>query len=90
MKIGPAEIGILASIGKTDEIRVYRKPSIGILSTGNELVNSREKDLQAGNGKIRDSNTHMISSILHSYGFSETKSYGIIKDTIEDIEEKFT
>ena len=32
------EIGLLASIGKISDIRVYSKPIIGIISTGNELV----------------------------------------------------
>jgi len=33
-----AEIGLLATVGKIKSIKVYRKPIIGLLSTGNELV----------------------------------------------------
>ena len=68
MKVGPAEIGLLASIGKVKDIKVFDKPVIGIVSTGNELVYSHESVI-GGNGKIRDSNTHMIISILQSYGY---------------------
>ena len=45
MKIDSAEIGILASIGKTENIRVYAKPKIGILSTGTELVSADESEV---------------------------------------------
>jgi len=38
MMLGPAEIGMLASIGKVDNIKVFSKPWIGLVSTGNELV----------------------------------------------------
>ncbi len=35
-----AEIGLLATVGKINDIKVYRKPIIGLISTGNELVDS--------------------------------------------------
>jgi gephyrin len=38
MKIDSAEIGILASVGKVSNIKVYSNPKVGILSTGSELV----------------------------------------------------
>jgi gephyrin len=50
--IGPAEIGLLASLGHT-AINVYRRPRFSILSTGDELV---EPDQTPGPGQIRDSN----------------------------------
>ena len=88
MKIGPAEIGILASIGKVSEIQVFKKPRIGLVSTGNELLEAHEI-VPEGKGKIRDSNTHMILSILHFYGYSDVKSYGIIRDTDDEIDQIF-
>lgn len=50
--IGPAEIGLLASLGRTS-ILVFRRPRISVLSTGDELV---EPDQVPGPGQIRDSN----------------------------------
>ena len=38
--LGPAEIGLLATVGRISSIRVYKKPVIGLLSTGNELVDA--------------------------------------------------
>ena len=34
--LGPAEIGLLASIGAT-LVKVFRRPIVSLLSTGNEL-----------------------------------------------------
>ena len=34
--LGPAEIGLLASIGAT-RVKVFRRPIVSLLSTGNEL-----------------------------------------------------
>lgn len=36
-KIGPIDLGILASIGVT-HVPVYRKPKVAILSTGDEVI----------------------------------------------------
>lgn len=38
-RIGPAEIGLLATVG-LPIVSCYAKPVIGVLSTGNELVNA--------------------------------------------------
>ncbi|BAH92860.1 Os04g0661600 [Oryza sativa Japonica Group] len=35
--IGPAEIGLLATVGVTT-VKVYRRPTIAVFSTGDELV----------------------------------------------------
>jgi len=36
--IKAAEIGLLATIGKVRNIKVYKKPVVGLVSTGNELA----------------------------------------------------
>lgn len=57
-RIGPAEIGIAASIGKT-HIEVQRVPRIAIVSTGNELVDIAASPLPH---QIRMSNVHALSA----------------------------
>jgi molybdopterin biosynthesis enzyme len=58
-----AELGLLATIGCVQSIKVFRKMvNIGILSTGNELVDAGIERLPVG--KIRDSNKSMFKSIL--------------------------
>ncbi|MCM8748342.1 molybdopterin molybdotransferase MoeA [Thermomicrobiaceae bacterium CFH 74404] len=50
--IGPAEIGLLASLGRA-QVAVSRRPRVSVLSTGDELV---DPDQEPGPGQIRDSN----------------------------------
>lgn len=73
-KIGPVEIAIAATIGKT-QLSVFKKPAIAIFSTGDEIVAIHEKPLAH---QIRSSNSAMLEAVLKSYGFSATVSH--IKD----------
>jgi len=83
IEITPAIIGVLASIGFS-QIHTYRRPKIGILSTGNELLEPGEKIEE---GKIFNSNTFSVSSMSKLFGAKpiiQTHSL----DTIEDLENK--
>ncbi|MCP4977382.1 MAG: molybdopterin molybdotransferase MoeA [Maribacter sp.] len=63
----PAAIGYLTSLGIT-EISVYKKPSIAIVVTGNELV---EAGPTLPYGKIYESNSGMLLSALISLGHTD-------------------
>ncbi|KAL9258047.1 Molybdopterin biosynthesis protein CNX1-like protein [Drosera capensis] len=52
-----SEVGLLATVGVT-MVKVYRNPTIGVLSTGDELVEPTTQKL--GRGQIRDSNRSML------------------------------
>ncbi|XP_071723301.1 molybdopterin biosynthesis protein CNX1-like [Rutidosis leptorrhynchoides] len=58
-KIGASEIGLLATMGVM-MVKVYPTPTIGVLSTGDELVEPTTGCL--GRGQIRDSNRAMLLS----------------------------
>jgi len=88
-QIGSSEIGILASIGCTNDIKIYAKPRIGIAASGNEIAEASDHSVQDGDGKIRDSNTPMLISILKSHGFDNILSLGIVKDDYESIDAMF-
>jgi molybdopterin molybdotransferase len=62
--IGPAEIGLLAGLG-VDPVPVARRPRVGILSTGNELVDPWETP---GPGQIRDSNRFSLEVAVAEAG----------------------
>ncbi len=62
--IGPAEIGLLATLGKT-RIRAYPRPRVAVIATGDELV---EPDQPLSPGKIRDSNSYAIAAALRQVG----------------------
>ncbi|CAG7922497.1 unnamed protein product [Penicillium olsonii] len=72
------EIGLLASTG-TKTVKVFRKPRVGVLSTGDELVEHDDPRSLTG-GQIRDSNRPSLISCLKSWGF-ETIDLGIARDT---------
>lgn len=62
--IGPAEIGLLAGLG-VDPVPVARRPRVGILSTGNELVDPWDTP---GPGQIRDSNRFSLEAAVVEAG----------------------
>lgn len=65
-----AEIGILASVGKT-RIPVYQCPTIAVMSTGDELVDPLRPSDHAKAlpyGKIRDSNRPELMALLLQHG----------------------
>lgn len=57
IRIRPAEMGMLAALGKA-EVTVYRKPRIAIITSGNELVDVSESP---GPGQIRNSNQYSLT-----------------------------
>lgn len=71
------EFGLLASVG-TREVSIYRKPLVGILSTGDEIVqHDREGDLRLG--EVRDTNRPTLLTAVKGSGF-EAVDLGIASD----------
>jgi molybdopterin molybdotransferase len=79
-ELGPAHIGVLASIGVA-EVRVHPRPRVGVLSSGDELV---EGAGELRTGKIRDSNRHSLLALVRESGF-EPADLGIAPDDEESI-----
>ena len=63
--IGPAEVGILATVGVMT-ISCFRKPTIGILSTGSELVDPSATPVDS---QIRDSNKVTLLAAFKQEGY---------------------
>ncbi|MUT67963.1 gephyrin-like molybdotransferase Glp [Paenibacillus sp. NEAU-GSW1] len=63
-RIGPGQIALLASLGY-EKVPVYRRPIVGVLMTGSELIAVGEP-LQPG--KIRNSNAYMLAAQIEQYG----------------------
>ncbi|PKL59561.1 MAG: molybdopterin molybdenumtransferase MoeA [Methanomicrobiales archaeon HGW-Methanomicrobiales-4] len=76
----PQDIGVLASIGKT-LVTVRKRPVIGIISTGRELVPSESvpKD-----GEVREVNSYLIAAFCRRQGAIPAR-YGIIRDDAEEL-----
>ncbi|HVB50359.1 MAG TPA: gephyrin-like molybdotransferase Glp [Acidimicrobiales bacterium] len=82
--IGPALLGVLASQG-IDTVFAHPRPRVGVLSTGNELSDSRG-ELEAG--KIRDANRPSLLASLARSDFTPV-DLGIAGDTPGEITEAF-
>ncbi|MDR0310662.1 MAG: molybdopterin molybdotransferase MoeA [Acidobacteriota bacterium] len=80
---GPAEIALMATFGYA-EARVYAKPSVAILSTGDELV---EFDETPRADQIRNSNAYCLAAQLKLLGI-EADYLGIARDEKEDLRGK--
>ena len=63
-KLKSIEIGMLAGMGYA-EVEVYKKPRIGLFTTGDELINPGELLTP---GKIYNSNQYLLFSRLHELG----------------------
>lgn len=60
MKLTPAAIGFIASLG-IPEIRIYKKPDIAIIVTGNEL---EEPGARLSEGQVFESNSFSLAAAL--------------------------
>lgn len=77
----PMVEGVLASINAR-EVSVYWKPRVGVISTGDELVDDGSP-LQPG--QIRESNRKMLLRIIKECG-AEPIDLGILRDDEEELE----
>lgn len=80
-RITTATVALLATLGRR-LVRVYRPPSVSILTTGDELV---EPDSRPGPGQIRDSNRFMLAAQCHTAGAS-ARCLPIARDHLPAIE----
>lgn len=79
----PQEIGVMAAIG-VSEVLVRRRPHVGVLSTGDELI---DIDQPLAPGKIRNSNSYGLSAHIAAAG-GEVVNLGIARDTESSVREK--
>ncbi|EHK98717.1 putative Gephyrin [Glarea lozoyensis 74030] len=78
------ELGLLASVGRA-EVSIFKKPVIGVLSTGDEIVeHSRPGGLKLG--EVRDCNRPTITSAIRGWGF-DVVDLGIARDKPGALEE---
>lgn len=70
-----AEIGGLMALGIT-ELQVVRKPRVGIISTGDEVI---PPDAIPTSGQVRDINSYSLSALVEESGGIAVR-YGIVPD----------
>jgi molybdopterin molybdotransferase len=79
--LSPGHLGVLASVGRRS-VQVIRVPTVGVLSTGDELV---EAATALRPGQIRDSNRRALLGLLRRDGFAAV-DLGIARDDAGEIE----
>jgi putative molybdopterin biosynthesis protein len=77
-KIRPLDIGALLS-GGIEKIKVYKKPRVGIIPTGSELVENLES---LAEGKLIESNSRVFAGLISEYG-GEPNRYSSCEDDYE-------
>lgn len=76
--IGPAQIGVLASVG-LDRVSIHRRPIVAVLSTGDELL---RPGMPPSPGRIYDANTFSLAAQVRAFG-GIPRIFDIAQDTIE-------
>ncbi len=75
-RLRPQDLGALSAAGRT-YVKVYQRPVVAVLSTGDEIVPADKKELAPG--EVRDINGMTVSSILREMG-CEVIEGGIVGD----------
>lgn len=85
--LGPASLGVLASLAVAHPI-VYRRPRVGILGSGDEVVDVDQPEEILSGRKIASSNTHTLAALVRRAG-GEPVNLGIALDTPESLRAHF-
>lgn len=85
-EINAAQIGICATVGVLN-LKVFKKPIVGIISTGNELVSPSTELLCEG--KIRDSNKSLLLNACKQIGIQSVIDAGIANDNADSVLKTF-
>ncbi len=83
IRLSPAEIGLLAALGLA-RVKVFCRPRIGLISTGDELAPLGSSLLP---GKIYDSNLYTFAAAITEAG-GEPVVYGTVPDRAELLQPK--
>jgi molybdopterin molybdotransferase len=82
--LGPAELGVLASLAVAYPV-VYRQPRVAILGSGDEIVDVDQAEEILAGRKIASSNTHTLMAMVRRAG-GHPVNLGIAADTLESLQ----
>lgn len=80
--ITPVALGLLAAVGRT-EVNLVRRPLVGVLATGDELV---EPNVVPSSGRIRNTNGPLLTAAVGRLG-GRPIDFRIVRDTATDMRE---
>jgi molybdopterin molybdotransferase len=81
--IGPAEVGMLATLG-VSQVRVYRRPRVAVLSTGDEIA---DLGTEPSASQIPNTNTYsLMAQVIEAGG--KPVALGVARDNLAVIAER--
>ena len=81
-RLTPAKVGALAAIGRST-VRVYARPTVALLTTGDEVVPPGER-LRAG--QVYDINSYTLAAVVREHG-GRPVLQGHVSDRLDRVEE---
>jgi len=81
--LGPAQLGMLAALGVANPM-IYRRPRVGLLSSGDEIADVDQPDQILSGRKIGSSNSHSLRAQIRRAG-GEPVDLGIARDTRDSL-----
>lgn len=81
-RIAPPDVAVLASMG-CSEVQVYSRPNVGVIATGDELVDPSEKPTPV---QIRNSNAYSLCAQVEAMG-CDAVFEGIARDNENSLHE---
>jgi molybdopterin molybdotransferase len=84
-ELGAAQLGVLASLAIAHPL-VYRRPRVGILGSGDEIVDVNQPEAILSGRKIASSNSHTLKALVRQTG-GEPVNLGIAADTRESLKQ---
>ena len=79
--LNPSKIGALAAIGR-DEIKMFAKPLVAVVPTGNEVA---ELGVKLKPGQVYNINSYTLGSVLAANG-AEVRTLDIVGDSIDELQ----
>jgi molybdopterin molybdotransferase len=83
--LGPAELGVLASLAVAYPL-VHRRPRVAIMGSGDEIVDVDQPEEILSGRRIASSNTHTLIALVRLAG-GEPLNLGVARDTRESFRE---
>ncbi len=84
-RIRSQESGLLAALGKSS-VRAYKKPVVGIISTGDEIVSIDQMPVC---GQVRDINSFTLAALARETG-AEPLMFGVVRDDYQALLQVFS
>lgn len=82
-ELGPAELGVLASMAVATPV-IFRRPRVGIMGSGDEIVDVDQPDEILSGRKVASSNSHTLRALVRQAG-AEPVDLGIARDTPDSV-----